>query len=301
MTTTKQLNYIKDLSEVAEKGFKVGIYPDQIYIVPEVDPSPEFQPQIVDGDFYWKWIENAIDNGDIDFGDHTFGANLYFDLPHLLEKYGLCETVTSPAYIIYVLNDTVTMPNSVVDFESLKAWMQSEDFIDAINEVGYNYDEAMIRNDVAIYSPDDPADNIVLVNGELKLNTYIVCSQGEGEEIINATDPVGEPTLKVENLEVENVISENIKPWYSLFGTFDDDDDFTYTIVPYPTRKNDDNRYEGITVFIKGNSSERKSVFVDFENEKIYAEDGSTEIILGMAAVQLVNMLNGEIVQSLDI
>ena len=30
MTTTKELNYIKDLEQVAEKGFKVGTYPAEI-------------------------------------------------------------------------------------------------------------------------------------------------------------------------------------------------------------------------------------------------------------------------------
>ena len=121
----------------------------------------------------------------------------------LFKEYGLGEG-GSVGYISYAVNDTLTMPNSVVDFESLKTWMQSQDFINALYGVGYLIDDIQLCNNIATYDPDDPADNILLYNGELKLNTYIICIQGEGLQIIEGTeDPIITGIeLKTENLEV---------------------------------------------------------------------------------------------------
>lgn len=295
MTTTKQLNYINELSQVAEKGFKIGTYPEEMN---------------VDGIFNLNHSVSAWDeNEEIDFNTHTVssGAFFYFEYPELWIHYGLSETggPEDVGYVGIYVEEQLTFPENINTVEDLKKYLESSSGQNSLatlldnNEVAI--DETMIQNRVATYNALE-FGGFLIKNGQLTAEaTALECLSGEGEEIINAPDPAGVNTLQVENLEVENVFSENIQPWYSLFGTFDDDDDYTYTIVPYPTRKNDINKYEGVTIFIEGSSSERKSIFVDFENEKIYAEDGQTELILGMAAVQLVNMLNGEIVQSIDI
>ena len=105
MTTTKQLNYIKDLSEVAEKGFKVGTYPAEIYIYggAELDLAT---------------LMDEVNDGSVDFENHTFEAGLSFHLPELLKKYGLGSDGYA-GYIYIMPDNTMTMPDSVVDFNSL--------------------------------------------------------------------------------------------------------------------------------------------------------------------------------------
>lgn len=195
MMTTKQSDYVNSLSEVAEKGFKVGTYPAQIDIVNE-------------GEFDWEVLKDEVLDEQVDFENHTFSAGLRFEFPTLLKEYGLGEADDENGYVYYTLSEAITMPNSVVDFESLKVWMQSEAFISAI-QYKYDYDEYQIRNLVASYEFDDSADNIVLVDGELKINTYILCTDGEGEEIVGASDPIGVDVLDVENLRVTNLEVEN--------------------------------------------------------------------------------------------
>ena len=108
MATNKQLDYINDLQEVAEKGFKVGTYPAEIEIIHE-------------GEFDWDVIIEQVENEDINFSTHQFSSGLRFNCPKLFEHYGLGHN-NNPGYIQYELNEySITMPNSVVDFNSLKA------------------------------------------------------------------------------------------------------------------------------------------------------------------------------------
>ena len=49
MATSKQLDYISGLQEVAEKGDKIGTYPQEIHIVPQ-EGYPGSEPKIADGE-----------------------------------------------------------------------------------------------------------------------------------------------------------------------------------------------------------------------------------------------------------
>lgn len=192
MATSKQLDYINDLQEVAEKRFEVGTYPAKIEVSNE-------------GDLDWSQIQSGIENKSINFENHTFGDDIYliFYLPRLLEQYGLGED-TAVGYINYVLSKSITMPNSVVDFDSLKTWMQSDAFITAINAAGYLLDECLVYNSIAGYGYENPTNNIKLYNGELKISTSLVCSEGQGKQIVGASDPIGTNVLDVVNLQAES-------------------------------------------------------------------------------------------------
>ena len=153
-----------------------------------------------------------IENKRINFENHTFGNSVYltFYLPRLLEQYGLGED-TTVGYTSYELSNSITMPNSVVDFDSLKTWMQSDAFITAINAAGYVINETLLYNSVAAYDPENPTNNIKLYNGELKISTSLVCSEGEGKQIVEASDPIGTNVLGVTNLHAESADIDTIE------------------------------------------------------------------------------------------
>ena len=288
MPTTKELKYVDELSQVAEKGFKVGTYPASIESYGEAEISwPDIQAQILEGER-------------IDFENHIFAAYMIFTIPSLLIHYGLSESGDDVPYIGYDVSDGITMPNSVVDFESLKAWMQSQTFISGLEGVGYYVDESFILNEVANYSVEDPVDNIILLNGKLTLDTVLTCTQGEGEEIEGASDPIGVDTLKVENLEVENIISENIKTWYFIQGNFTGSDDVRYNIITKRAFLNSSNKYVCEAIAWESNSFNGiKDISIDFDTQKIY--DGNTEISLDTGWIEMVDALNGNTIKEIDV
>ena len=183
MITDKQIKNLNEISEVAEQGFIVGKYPATISLVNEgevhVDPDDEY----------------------INYETHTFDTSFFFELPRLKEEYGLDGgSADALPYILIQPDQSITMPD-YVNRNNLLDWMNSEDFLEKIGEVGYADDEVMIANSTAQYSPEDITDSIVLVLGKLCLETLLECEAGEGHEITGATNPPGTKTLKTNVLQ----------------------------------------------------------------------------------------------------
>lgn len=190
MITTKQTNYINDLSKVAEKGFKVGTYPASIDSVGILDVKETVQ----------SWIENK----EVDFENHTVSssAGLFFHYPELLEHYGLGDG-GEIGYSYYSLDNEISIPESITTKEQLEEYVKSSAFCYSVNNVGVSVDEQMLSNDVANYSSSVQAIDFD-GNNIIALDT-LECQEGVGQEIVEASDPVGVNTLDVENLRVENL------------------------------------------------------------------------------------------------
>ena len=145
----------------------------------------------------------------------------------------------------------------------------------------------------------DQLKGFLLKNGQITAeSTYFQCSQGEGEEIINAPDPIGVNTLEVENLEVGNVFSENIKPWYFIQGDITNTDSMYYNIIPQVLLNN---VYKCYAIVWESDTFKRvEFITINFDTQKIYDED-QEEISLDSASIQLINALNGDAVKQLEI
>ena len=175
----------------------------------EVKAVPGNYPEYIDatvanglaGKISWDMIQTSIDSGEINFAAHTFDSYLSFVFPELLGKYGLYSSTTTgeppiPAYVsIYSNNPPVTMPDTVVDFATLKAWIIAN--IGTL--VGDSYvDEVLMSSDVSSYElVNGIADlNIALKNGDIVCEAHLHCYLGLGLPIVGATNPPAVPGLE---------------------------------------------------------------------------------------------------------
>ena len=161
-------------------------------------------------------VEEWDRNNEVDFEKHTIssGAYLYFEYPELLEHYGLHgdDGASSAPYSNYALNKDISIPETITTEEQLKAYVKSSAFASDVDSAGYTIDECIMVNSVAAYSSDIQS---IFFNGtNIIVDDILDCQQGEGEQIVGASDPITEPMLKTKNLKVENLEVEN-----SLIGT----------------------------------------------------------------------------------
>lgn len=286
MATTKQLDYVNDLREVAEKGFQVGTYPN----------SFDSANGILDLEFsFASWLAND----QIDFENHvvTAGAYYEFKFPDLLIHYGLSDG-GNVGYVDLYSDEDFEFPETINDDQSLKQYLESSAGVQALaaflDDSTLSADEIMIYNDVAMYDYDD--FNVIGYTSDLVIycSAILECSQGAGEEIVEASDPVGESTLNIENLQVNEKI---VKHWTMLYGSFDTPD-YNLIIIPCPSIVRN-NRYYGQALgFASGEDTFVTEIWVDFNTGKIY-DNGSEIGPYNSAQVLLIDALSGEELKSL--
>ena len=159
---------LPDLAEVKEV---IGSYPE--YIEATVANG-------MAGKISWENLQTSINDGSIDFANHTFGAYITFYFPELLEKYGLYSGVTSgeppiPAYVsLYPTAVPIIMPDTVVDFATLKAWIIAN-IGTLVGET--DIDEVIFGSDVASYDLENgmPDLNIAFKNGDIVCEARLRC------------------------------------------------------------------------------------------------------------------------------
>lgn len=157
-------------------------------------------------------VGNWVKNKKVDFKNHTIsaGAYLYFYYPELLEHYGLHgdKGASSIPYSAYILGENVTLPETITTEAQLKAYVKSPDFAGDLDVVEYVLDEDYISNNVATYHSDI---QFIEFNGtNVVASDSLDCQQGEGKQIVGASDPITEHILKTKNLKVENLEVENV-------------------------------------------------------------------------------------------
>lgn len=154
-----------ELPELAEVKAVPGNYPE--YIEATVANG-------MAGKISWEDLQLAIDDGSIDFAAHTFDAYITFYFPELIEKYGIGSS-TFPAYAaIYPNEAPMTMPDTVVDFGTLKTWIY-ENIVTIVRE---SYvDEYTFNNDVVGYGLDNGISdlNIASKNGDIVCEALLKC------------------------------------------------------------------------------------------------------------------------------
>jgi len=281
MPTTKQLDYINELEQVAEKGSVVGTYPGSLPSKGSFDAD--------------KTIEEMEGDSKLSFDNHSISseAYLYFYYPELLIHYGLGEA-REVGYIALCIDDDIEFPETINDENSLKQWMLTNDFITAVMATGPYVDDVQLSNEVADYMTNNNW-TLSLQNGQLIMTENLKCLRGEGERIIDASDPINEPALKVENLEVENVFSNQIKTWYFVQGWFWDTGEVKYNIIPQYVTLDANGRYVVPAIAWENQQFEHINQYlVDFTTSKVYT-DGSVEINLDGAKIELVDALTGEV------
>ena len=159
------------MPELAEVKAVLGNYPE--YIEATVDNG-------MVGKISWEELQASINDGSIDFANHTFDSYITFYFPELLEKYGLCSSVTSgeppiPAYVsLYPTEAPIIMPDTVVDFATLKAWIIAN-IGTLVGET--DIDEAIFGSDVASYNLENgmPDLNIGFKNGDIVCEARLKC------------------------------------------------------------------------------------------------------------------------------
>ena len=172
----------------------------------EVKGVPGNYPEYIDatvanglvGKIAWEWFQNAINEGSINFAAHTFDTGIEFDFPELLAKYGL-DAYGSPAYVMIWNNDSpVTMPDTVVDFTTLKAWiianigtLVANSYVDEYSISGSVYEEVYYG---AVNGMPDL--NIALKNGDIICEAHLTREGGAGLPIAGATNPPTVPGLE---------------------------------------------------------------------------------------------------------
>lgn len=202
MMTNKQSDYVNDLSEVAQKGFKVGTYPADLY------PDGIFNLETS--------MQTWIDNENLDFENHKIisGALIFFEFPTLYTQYGLTGGSGDLPYVSLYTTEDFEIPESISNESELKEYLikseSSQELANFIDDGNWNLDESIISNDVAAYDFND-LGGCSFTEGQIKIDTMLICYQGEGEEITGASDPIGVDTLDVENLRVENLNTDNAK------------------------------------------------------------------------------------------
>lgn len=172
----------------------------------EVKGVPDKYPAYIDatvenglaGKINWEWFQTAIDEGGINFAAHTFDTGIEFDFPELLAKYGI-DAYGSPAYLMIWNNSSpVTMPDTVVDFATLKAWIianigtfVANSYVDEYSFSNSTYEEVYygVANDMADL-------NIALKNGDIICEAHLTRQGGAGLPIAGATNPPTVPGLE---------------------------------------------------------------------------------------------------------
>ena len=156
-------------------------------------------------------VEEWIAGKEVDFEKHTIssGAYLYFEYPELLEHYGLHgdDGASSAPYSNYALNKDISIPETITTEAQLKAYVKSSAFASDVDSAGYTIDEYIIVNSVAAYASD--IQDIFFDGTNIIVYDILDCREGEGEQIVGASDPITEPMLKTKNLKVENLEVEN--------------------------------------------------------------------------------------------
>lgn len=170
MITTKQVEYVDKLNKTIEPQ---AIYP--VYI------------DAISTSIDWEALE---DQETINFEDHEMdeGTLIFFNFANLLAQYGLGED-GDIGYIAISTDNLMSIPEDVTDFKTLKEWMNTEDFLDTLEDHGYSIDESMLSNDVASYVLEAGDAALFIEDGQLKLDASINCTDGVGEAVVDATDP----------------------------------------------------------------------------------------------------------------
>jgi hypothetical protein len=175
----------------------------------EVSQIPGTYPEYIDtneiaglaGNIDWNSLEELCEDPDyIDFENHTFGAYIFFYFPNMMSVYGLGEDGSDTGYISIIFNDgPITMPDSVVDFATLKAWLISNFesiFID--DDYGIDIDDVQMNNSTANYTIEDGFNDLVfsVTATDIICGANFMCTRGEGKTITGATNPPSEPGLE---------------------------------------------------------------------------------------------------------
>lgn len=197
MATNKQLDYINDLHEVAEKVISNDRYPEKIV-----------------SQFEW---DESLDNCYPDFENHELGSvDLVFDGYDLFNHYGLHGYYSDEISFITYTNQgdqQVSFPESINNYDDLVQWLLTPAGITAILNSGAGLDTTsnFPQNSVAEYDWVESQEiHFEVIDGKLYLTVENECVKGEGEEIVEASEPYNHPALSVENLEVDNLQAENL-------------------------------------------------------------------------------------------
>ena len=202
------------LPDLAEVSQVTGTYPE--YIDATIASG-------LAGSVDWEGIEIACEDPDsgIDFENHTFDEGFYFFFPAMATRYGLGEG-GEDGYIAIYFNETITMPDSVVDFTTLKAWLLSNInsiFVD--NDYDMYIDETMMYNDTAVYITEDGINDLTfsVSNTDIICEANWYCDEGEGETITGATNPPTETVLEYNVLgNVTGTLNGNIADNTTVLG-----------------------------------------------------------------------------------
>ena len=199
MMSQKQIDYVNDLSEQVTPRTTIGTYPNEI----------ENCIGSLNFDYSWRQWEN---NSEINFATHTFsgGAYFYFFFPGLLEHYGLGED-GNPGYMAILTDSPISFPETINTKEALKNYIYSEDFIEVLNNEAMYCEEEMLYNEVASYMAEDVGGSYSLENENVIIKTYVVCSLGQGEKIIGATDPVLDKIVSINNFHADTINANYVK------------------------------------------------------------------------------------------
>ena len=111
-----------------------------------------------------------------------------------------------------ILTDSpISFPETINTKEALKNYIYSEDFIEVLNNEAMYCEEEMLYNEVASYMAEDVGGSYSLENENVIIKTYVVCSLGQGEKIIGATDPVLDKIVSINNFHADTINANYVK------------------------------------------------------------------------------------------
>lgn len=151
-----------------------------------------------------------IDEADCDFEEHFIGGGtpLGFNFPKVLEKYGLQDSDTrGVGYLEIEFSNDVPFPETINSFSELQAWMNTDAFIEALEDVGYNITYEGFQNDTVSYKVKELSFEII----ENKLTAKVVLIPSDlkyiGQPIEEAIHPAYN---QVEIQEVPSLVINGI-------------------------------------------------------------------------------------------
>ena len=267
-TTYAPVSGVVTLPELAEVSQIVGTYPE--YINATIASG-------LAGSIDWEWLEEQCeDTNYVDFENHKFYGYLDFYFPNMLTTYGLGEDGISAGYIsIYF--DTITMPNSVVDFATLKAWLLSE-LSNILDNYEFYIDECFMSNSTASYGIEDRSNDLTfsVTTTDIICEADFFCVSGEGATITGATNPPKEAGLEYNIMgNVTGNLTGNVTG--NLTGNI--------TLPPYGNIKSSDNN-----ATIGSDSNKINSIYaINIRSNTLGAHSGGNLKLMGVASNSILN------------
>ena len=184
MITDKQQAFVKSVGQAVQP---IALYP--LYIDAKTT------------DIDWSKVEASVENKNIDLENHVISENtlFYFYFPELLAQYGIGDGGT-PGYVTLSANDNIDIPQNVTNFEELKAWMCTEEFID---DFTFSPEESIMSNENISYYQDEV--ELDIYNGLLRCSVSFVTEDEADTPVIEATDP------QYNGIEVKNIQTSTIQ------------------------------------------------------------------------------------------